>query len=180
VAEAAPAERSAAYAAARNLVRQGHVKEMGALASVRRLAGRGRAGELAAWATERLDSAMAEAFDTLERIYTSMTGQNPPNLDLTKEERAMVAKAFAPVADLGVMEDALKNVKPVEGLHPLMRFEVLNFADGKRNAYEVYEAVAGEALAAGEWYYGAVKPADVQETLERAARAGAFTVKGAK
>jgi len=40
--------------------------------------------------------------------------------------------------------------------------------------------VAGEALAAGEWYYGAVKPADVLEALERGARAGALTLKGAK
>jgi hypothetical protein len=68
-------------------------------------------------------------------------------------------------------------VKPVEGLHPMMRFEAYNFADGKRNAYEVYQAVAAEALSAGEWYYGIVKPADVLETLERAAKAGAFTVK---
>ncbi len=180
VARAAPAERASAYAAARNLVRQGHLKEVGALASVRRLAGHARAGELAAWAAARLEAAMAEALDTLERSYTSITGQSPPNLDLTKEERAMVARVFTPVADLGTIEDALENVKPVEGLHSLMRFEVLNFADGKRNAYEVYEAVAAEALAAGEWYYGTVKPADVLETLERAARAGAFTVKGAK
>ena len=84
----------------------------------------------------------------------------------------MVGKVFAPVADLGTIEDALKKVKPVEGLHPLMRFEVLNFADGRRNAYEVYEAVAAEALAAGEWYYGKVAPADVLESLERAARGG--------
>ncbi len=180
VGEASPAERASAYAAARNLVRQGHLKEMAALASVRRLAGRGRAGEVAAWASDRVDGGMAEAFDTLERSYTAITGQNPPNLDLTREERAMAAKVFAPVSDVGTVEDALGKVKPVEGLHPLMRFEVLNFADGKRNAFEVYEAVAAEALSAGEWYYGAVKPADVLETLERAAKAGALTLKGAK
>jgi hypothetical protein len=42
----------------------------------------------------------------------------------------------------------------------------------------VYEAVAAEALSAGAWYYGKVKPAAVLEALEQAARAGAFTVKG--
>ena len=52
-----------------------------------------------------------------------------------------------------------------------------NFADGRRSALEVYEAVAAEALAAGAWYYGAVQPADVREALERATRAGAFTTR---
>ena len=81
---------------------------------------------------------------------------------------------------MGAFADAVKKAKAVAGLHPMMRFETLNFADGKRNAHEVYQAVAAEALSAGEWYYGTVKPADVLETLEGAARAGAFSMKGAK
>ena len=92
----------------------------------------------------------------------------------------MAAKVFVPEPDFGAMEEALKKVKAVEGLHAHMRFEVYNFADGHRNAYEVYEAVAAEALAAGEWYYGQVRAADVLEALERAAQAGAFAVKPAK
>jgi hypothetical protein len=180
VSTAAPADRAAAYVAARNLVRQSRLKEAGALASVRRLAGRSRAGEVAAWATERLDSLEADGFIALERTYTALTGQNPPNVELTGDERAMAAKVFVPVADIGTVEDALDKVKPVEGLHGMMRFETLNFADGKRNAYEVYQAVAAEALSAGDWYYGTVKPADVLEVLERAAKAGAFTMRGTK
>ena len=92
----------------------------------------------------------------------------------------MMAKVFVPASDIGAFKDAIDKVKPVDGLHAMMRFEVYNFADGRRNAYEVYEAVAAEALSAGEWYYGTVKPADVLEALERAAKAGAFTVKGGK
>jgi hypothetical protein len=92
----------------------------------------------------------------------------------------MMTKVFAPVSNIGAFEDAMDKVKPVEGLHAMMRFEVYNFADGRRNAFEVYEAVAGEALSAGEWYYGKVKPADVLEALERAAKAGAYTMKGGK
>src|SRR6185503_2326310 len=45
-------------------------------------------------------------------------------------------------------------------LHPMMRFEVYNFADGKRSAWDVYEAVAAEALSAGAWYYGRVSAPD--------------------
>jgi hypothetical protein len=81
------------------------------------------------------------------------------------------------VADYATWLASMQKVKAVEGLHPMMRFEVYNFADGKRSALEVYEAVAAEALSAGEWYYGTVKMADVKEALERAAAAGAFTVR---
>jgi hypothetical protein len=57
-----------------------------------------------------------------------------------------------------------------------MEFEVLNFADGTRTAWEVYEAVAAEALSAGEWYYGTVSPRDVLSVLDSAREAGVFTV----
>jgi hypothetical protein len=71
----------------------------------------------------------------------------------------------------------MEKVKPVEGLHAMMRFEVYNFADGRRNALDVYRAVAAEALSAGEWYYGTVAPADVLEALERGVKAGAFSLR---
>jgi hypothetical protein len=178
VASAAPADQARAYAAARNLVRQSVQKEVAAVGSVRRLAGRGRAADLVAWNGDRLLASLPESLEALERAYVATAGQNPPNLDLTKEERAMAAKVFVPVADLATADEALRKTKPAPGLHPMMAFEVLNFADGKRNAHEVYEAVAAEALSAGELYYGTVAPADVLETLERATKAGAYTVKG--
>jgi hypothetical protein len=62
-------------------------------------------------------------------------------------------------------------------LHSIMRFETLNFADGHRTALDVYEAVAAEALAAGEWYYGKVTPKAVLQVLESAVAAGAFEVR---
>ena len=89
----------------------------------------------------------------------------------------MMAKVFVPVTNIGAFKDALDTVKPVDGLHAMMRFETYNFADGRRSALEVYRAVAAEALSAGDWYYGTVAPADVQEALERAAKAGAFTLR---
>jgi hypothetical protein len=74
----------------------------------------------------------------------------------------------------------MEKVKAVDGLHSMMRFEVYNFADGKRTALEVYQSAAAEALSAGAWYYGEVKPADVREALERAVQAGAYTVREAR
>jgi hypothetical protein len=177
IARATAGEQEAAFRAARNLVLHSHRKEAAALASVRRLSPKGRAAELVGQGLSRLESAEAQELASLEKAFAAITGKNPPNIEPTPEEREMMAKVFAPVPDIGAIEDAMDKVKAVEGLHPMMRFEAYNFADGKRNAYEVYQAVAAEALSAGEWYYGIVKPADVLETLERAAKAGAFTVK---
>ena len=45
-----------------------------------------------------------------------------------------------------------------------------------RTAWDVYEAVAAEALSAGAWYYGTVRPEDVKAVLDAAVHAGAYTV----
>jgi Peptidase family M28 len=179
LAEASPEARDEALRAARRLVRESHGKESAALASVRRLAP-GRGGDLAGHLASQLDDGLGQDLETIEKAYVGLTGRNPPNLELTKEERDMAARVFVPATDVAAWQDALEKIRKETGLHGMMRFEVYNFADGRRNAYEVYEAVAAEALAAGEWYYGQVEPAEVLKTLQRAAEAGAFTVREAK
>jgi hypothetical protein len=174
------ASRAAAFREARNLVQQSHRKEAQALASVRRLAGRGRGNDAVAQASQQMEDALHEDLHSLERAWGWIAGGSLPNVQPTREERALESKVFAPVTDVGAWQDAMDKVRPVEALHSMMRFEVYNFADGRRNALEVYDAVAAEALSAGEWYYGQVKPADVLEALDRAARAGAFTVKAGR
>jgi len=178
--QAVPSERAATYRAGRNLIRHSYRKEVAALASVRRLGPKGRTSDYVGEATQNLEDLLANDLRALEKAYAAITGQGVPNIEPSKEEQAMATKVFVPVADTTQFFEALGKAKPVEGLHPMLRFEILNFADGKRDALEVYEAVAAEALSAGDWYYGALKPADVRETLERAAKAGAFTVKGGK
>ncbi len=178
VLRAAPDARAAAWRAGWNLLRQSVAKEQAALASLRRLAGRGRAGELLQSAARRLEGELGSELDALERGYTALTGQNLPNVDLAKDEREMADKVFVPLADAAAFEDALERMASAGSrLHPMMRFETLNFADGRRSAWEVYEAVAAEALSGGEWYFGAVTPADVLAVLEAGAKAGAFTVR---
>jgi hypothetical protein len=177
LAEAAPADRPAAFRASRSLVRHASEREKAALASVRRLAPRGRAADHVSQAIQRLEDGLGEDLRAVERAWTAITGRNLPNVDPERDEQAMDAVVYVPVADLSAWLDAMEKVKPVEGLHRMMQFEAYNFADGKRSALEVYEAVAAEALTAGRWYYGAVRPADVREALERAARAGAFTTR---
>jgi hypothetical protein len=177
LAQAAPEARPAAFRQARNLVRQSYRKEAGALGSLRRLAPRGRAADYAAQAAAQLEEALPRDLRALERAYTALTGQAVPNLTLTAEEQRLAEQVFVPVTDIGAAHDAFQKVKPTDALHAMMRFEVYNFADGRRTAWDVYEAVAAEALSAGEWYYGQVRPADVLDALEKAAQAGAFTVR---
>ncbi len=177
IAEAHAADKGASFRQARNLVHQSYLKEAGALASIRRISGKGRALDAIAQATSRLEDAEARDLEALERAVVAITGKNPPNVELSKVEREMAARIYTPTADLGTWLDAMDKVKSVDGLHSIMLFETYNFADGKRNAYEVFEAVAAEALSAGEWYYGRVSSADVLEALERATKAGAFALK---
>ena len=60
LARSAPADRAAAWRDAWNLVRQAVAREQGALASLRRLAGRGPASELLQAASRRLDATLCE------------------------------------------------------------------------------------------------------------------------
>jgi len=177
VAETPADRREGAYRAARSLVHQSNLKERATLAAIRRLAGRGRGAELVGTLQRRIEDQEGADLQALELAYVALAGKNPPNVEPGKTEREMMDKVYVPTSDLGAWTDAMKAVKTVPGLHPVMQFEVMNFADGRRNAFEVYEAVAAEALSAGAWYYGQVTPEDVLEALQRAATAGAFALK---
>jgi hypothetical protein len=128
-------------------------------------------------ASARLEAAEREAVADLDAAWLALTGTAAPGPADTAEEREMAGRVYVPTPDIGAFDDAMGKVKPVEGLHAMMRFEVYNFAAGRRSAWEVYEAVAAEALSAGEWYYGRVTPQDVQAALDAAAAKGAFTVR---
>jgi hypothetical protein len=68
------------------------------------------------------------------------------------------------------------DIKKVKGLSPLMAYEALNFADGKRNMLDIYAHVRAESLGEGEWYYGKVTPELIQEFFNNAAAVGAVTL----
>jgi hypothetical protein len=170
-------DKEAAFRSGRNLLHQSYLKEAAAIGSVRSLAGKGRAVDAIARSVARLDDAEARDLDAFEKAYTSITGKNPPNVEPGKTERDLMERVYVPVAELGAWYDAMEDVKPVDGLHSIMLWETFNFADGRRNAYEVYEAVSAEAASAGDWYFGTVTPEKVLEALEHATKAGAFTLK---
>jgi len=176
VAEAAPGDRPAALHAARNLLRHSYRRELAALGSVPRMAPRSGAGALATRRTAELEDQMARDLRALDEAWTAITASAVPDLGRTPEEEELAALVYVRTEDIGAWQDAMQRVKAVDGLHAMMQFEVYNFADGRRSALEVYDAVAAEALSAGRWYYGKVTPAGVREALERATKAGAFTV----
>jgi hypothetical protein len=153
---------------------------MAALGSVRRLSSARRTGEFIERATADLEGLMGAGLRSLERAWTAVTGQDVPNIELSREEQDLARRVYVPVTDYATWHAALEKMKPVPGLHAMMRFEALNFADGRRSVLDVYEAVAAEALSAGEWYYGKVSLQDVRDVLEKATEAGAFTVKETK
>ena len=173
---AAPADRPAALRAARNLLRHSVRKEVAAVGSVRRLV----AGRAVSEAVDRggasLEQTLPAALREMDAAWAAVTGQAAAaEPALGEAEQALARTVYAPVPDLGAWQDGLREAKAVEGQHMIVTFEIHNFADGKRNGLEVYEAVAAEALSAGEWYYGRVTPENVRETLERAVKAGAYT-----
>ena len=179
LAEAAEADRAAAYHAARSLVRHANRRESLALRSVEKLAPAGRVRGLIASSVVGMEAALTRDLASLDAAYLAIAGGPAPARKRTAEEDELALQVYVRNPDVAAWQDALENVKPVEGLHPMMAFEVYNFSDGRRTALEVHEAVAAEALAAGKWYYGAPTPAEVKELLERSRKAGAVTLREA-
>jgi hypothetical protein len=166
-------DRPAALKLARALVRESPRRERLAVSSVSRLSA--AAASVIADGTAALDASLTRSLATLDRAYAAITGGPVPSLTPTADEAELAGLVYTRTKDVAAYQDALEKVKAVDGLHAMMQFEIYNFSDGRRTAFEVYEAAAAEALAAGAWYYGKVAPGDVKEALERATKAGAFT-----
>ena len=167
-------DRAVAWGEATALVRETHAKEDRALASLGRLDPAGRAREILSGARRQLQESRRVETLALEQAYVALTGRPPAALDPDETARVMARTVYAPVADAAKLSLSLRKVEAPGGLHPLMKFEILNFADGKHTAWEIYEAVAAEALSAGHWYYGTVTPAQVQAVLDSAVKVGAM------
>ena len=62
-------------------------------------------------------------------------------------------------------------------MHATLRFEALNYVDGKRSLLDIYRAVRAESLSAGEWYCGKVSLADIDELFQAAQRGKAVEIR---
>lgn len=112
-------------------------------------------------------------YDSIQQHYRLHAGRLPQHPDAPQPELEKTMQRKVPAVAVGVKEwlDKRGDV-PAQGLHSLMKFEVLNFVDGKRSYWSIYEAVRAEMLLAGEWYYGKVEPQQVSDLLDAAVKAG--------
>jgi hypothetical protein len=154
-----------------------------------------RSGEVAEVIRHAVQKEIA-ALDSLR----SVAGDHGPSLFMIEAAQSSIKK-FEPLVRDGLMDVAVTDsmdardlrvptrnpnlgqyfhqvddIKKVKGLSPLMAYEALNFADGKRSMWEIYLATRAESLGEGEWYYGKVTPEMIQEYFNNAASVGAVTL----
>ena len=173
----APA-RAAAWRRGVSLVREGLARERRALESVLALAPEGpkTPAAVAALAASQPGESSAEA--QLLPVWTAITGERAaPAEELTAREAELAARVPALVDDVRLHIDQRRTVKRPPMLHALMAYEALNFVDGSRSVLDIARAVAAEADAAGEWYYGRVEVDDIASYLDSAAAAGLVTLR---
>ena len=103
-------------------------------------------------------------------------GGSKPAASIDEREKALAAKVPRNLGSLGEYLRAKEEIEGPKGLHPLMAFEALNYVDGKRSILDIYRAVRAESLSVGEWYYGTVKPEDIEKLFEAAEKAKAVEI----
>lgn len=110
--------------------------------------------------------------------YRLLTGQAqlPAQPALTEEEKKMASQV--PEVAVSVREYLEKRgAIPGFELHGLMKWEAMNFVNGRRTYLEIYRAVRAQAVNAGEWYYGKVTPKQIADLLDACVKAGIFRLR---
>jgi len=176
LAVAAPAERAAVYQDGINLIDQTAQRMSVTLDSVRVFEpGEGVTGQIEAFKQGILQSAGA-LYVALSDTYWALAGQAPPVPQLSEAEKEMGRKVPVLAATPAELREKRGDIN-TQGLHGLMAFEVMNFADGRRTYLDIYRAVRAEAQLAGAWYYGTVSAKQVSDLLDAAVKAGVVKLK---
>jgi hypothetical protein len=128
------------------------------------------------------DASVKSAVDRLvsrfELAVTSVSESLPPLPKPSMQPiAAMASKIPARVGPMKSYMEKRRDIKAVKNFHSIMAYEALNFADGRRTVWQIYEALRAQSLASGEWYYGRVTPEMVRELFDNAEKAGAVTTK---
>jgi Zn-dependent M28 family amino/carboxypeptidase len=171
-------DRAAAYSPAVNLAREAARRERRALESARILAPRASASQqvLDRVLVQLPTDAMAEA--RMAAFFKALTGQDQvPTIAPSPGRAALALKVPVLVDDVKGFVEKSGKIKRPAALHPLMEYEALNFVNGVRTYFEIYQAVRAEADAAGEWYYGKVTFEDVASVLDSAVEVGVLKLK---
>ncbi len=160
--------RPRAYADAVNLVEQSVERDTRAVLSL---------GAVAAGRRALLDSHVAglrklaqAGLGELAAQYRILNGGSAPSADgLSAPEQELQKMKPQLAGGPAEFQERRNRVKAVESLHNLMRFEILNFVDGRRSGLDIYRAVRAEAQSAPEGYYGTVEADAVAQYLKNAA-----------
>jgi hypothetical protein len=163
-----------AYHRAVAQVRYAGTRERRAVASLVEIAA--DAGTLVEVLQQLVGDREAQALRELEAACRAMDGSAPGARPPHEGETALSGLRPRLVAGPTEFLAARAKIKPVEGLHNLMAFEVLNAVDGRRSGFDIFELVAAEAREAGEHYYGSVTADAVRAYLEHAAAAGVIAL----
>jgi hypothetical protein len=166
-------DRAASYLDGVNLIEQTLRRERAAVDSVRVFDPGIR--------LEALDRSLATNGASMKAAlaenYRSLTGApDVPQAKLSEEEQGMAKKV--PALAVTLSEYIERRREPGRsGMHGLMRFESMNFVDGRRSYLDIYRAVRAEAQSAGEWYYGTVELKSVAGELDTAVKQGVLKLK---
>ncbi|HLW79829.1 MAG TPA: M28 family peptidase [Terriglobia bacterium] len=155
-----------AFEDAMNLLDQAEQREVAGFESVRRFAAP-ETRPLLESVEEDMKLTEVNHRQRIEEWYRALGGARPAPT-LNDEDHAAAARVPRNLGTLGEYLKRNQQVAAPGGLHPLMRYEALNYVDGKRSVLDIYHAVRAESLSAGEWYYGTVRLADVVELLKAA------------
>jgi len=163
-----------AYHEARSQIREGAKRERRALESVAATGSPGGPGaRLARTLIEAVDRQERAMIENLAGMVLSVHGTTPASEPaLTALEKTLSQKTPSLIAGPAEFLTKRDKVQGVEGLHPLMAFEVMNFIDGRRTAFDIFAAVRAEARHAGSFYYGNVRAEMVDQYLLHLAKAG--------
>jgi len=176
---AVPGDRAAAYLDGLNLIARTQDRVVATLESVRALgptaAVAAQVDALTAGVTGNEGPYMMQGLGDHYRLLTGQT-QLPAPPALSDEEKKMAAQ----ILELSVsVRDYLDKRGPLPGfgLHSLMKWEAMNFVNGRRSTLDIYRAVRAEAQSAGDWYYGKVTQKQIADLLDACVKAGIFRVK---
>jgi Zn-dependent M28 family amino/carboxypeptidase len=169
-----------AYGRAIRLVRESARRERRALESARVLTSTAGAGgrTLEAMLAQLPTQADAEKRFTTQytAVFQARRGPKavPPTTTGQAAGEASAIRNAVPLMTDSVKAflDARRQIERPRTLHPLMHYEALNYADGKRRVVDIFEAVAAQADAGGAWYYGTVELGDIEKVFESAEKAG--------
>jgi len=110
--------------------------------------------------------------------YRLLTGQAqlPAPAPLGDEQKKMAGQVLE--LAVNVREYLAKRADlPAFGLHAMMKWEAMNFVNGRRSTLEIYRAVRAQAQSAGDWYYGKVTEKQIADLLNACVKAGIFRAK---